>query len=309
MNNDLLAMGLPSEFGGGQKNHLPKRRKVIAKCANESSHDMGWRGDGGNGKSEVGWLQRQMSQKIHTREQMKEPVSSQSSIERAANQPDLQLPGPQPPGPQLPGPRPPGPQPGPQPPVLQPPGPQPGPQPPGPQLSGPRPQGPQPPGPQLQGPRPPGPQPPGPQLQSPSPPGPSLPPIKSALPPGVHLPPELASNLSLQNQKKKINQHESDGNQRSKNDEDSDESDESDECEDESDESGDEQDDGDEEKSLSAYDNIPLSHTLLLRGHERVVTALSIDPKCSRLLSGSGDYSLKMWNFAGMDSSARSFRR
>ena len=56
-------------------------------------------------------------------------------------------------------------------------------------------------------------------------------------------------------------------------------------------------------------ESCPLSHHLLLRGHERGVTALTLDPKCSRLLSGSADSSVKMWNFAGMDQSARSFRR
>jgi len=54
--------------------------------------------------------------------------------------------------------------------------------------------------------------------------------------------------------------------------------------------------------------SIPLSHQLFLRGHTKAVTALGLDKKCSRLISGGSDYNIRMWNFAGMDSSAQSFR-
>jgi len=38
------------------------------------------------------------------------------------------------------------------------------------------------------------------------------------------------------------------------------------------------------------------------------VSALSLDPSGARLVSGGYEYDVKFWDFAGMDSSLRSFR-
>jgi len=38
------------------------------------------------------------------------------------------------------------------------------------------------------------------------------------------------------------------------------------------------------------------------------VSALSLDPSGARLVSGGFEYDIKFWDFAGMDSSLRSFR-
>jgi len=38
------------------------------------------------------------------------------------------------------------------------------------------------------------------------------------------------------------------------------------------------------------------------------VSALSLDPSGARLVTGGYEYDVKFWDFAGMDSSLRSFR-
>ena len=45
-----------------------------------------------------------------------------------------------------------------------------------------------------------------------------------------------------------------------------------------------------------------------MRGHTKQVVTIAIDPSGSRMLSGSGDYLLKFWDFATMDAGYRSFR-
>ena len=47
----------------------------------------------------------------------------------------------------------------------------------------------------------------------------------------------------------------------------------------------------------------------LLAGQGKVVTSLDVDHSGSRLLAGSRDYSLRMFDFNGMKSDMRSFRR
>lgn len=44
-------------------------------------------------------------------------------------------------------------------------------------------------------------------------------------------------------------------------------------------------------------------------GQGKVVTSLDVDHSGSRLLAGSRDYSLRMFDFNGMKSDMRSFRR
>lgn len=53
---------------------------------------------------------------------------------------------------------------------------------------------------------------------------------------------------------------------------------------------------------------IPYSYQVELNEHERVISALALDPAGGRLLSGSYDYKVKFWDFAGMNQNFRSFR-
>ncbi|GAA5799309.1 hypothetical protein HPULCUR_004720 [Helicostylum pulchrum] len=53
---------------------------------------------------------------------------------------------------------------------------------------------------------------------------------------------------------------------------------------------------------------LPTSHEIKLSDHHRTVSALTLDPSGTRLVSGSYDYDLKFWDFAGMDRSYKPFR-
>ena len=52
---------------------------------------------------------------------------------------------------------------------------------------------------------------------------------------------------------------------------------------------------------------IPLSHQVDLLGHSKAVVCLSIEPAGNRLVSGSLDYNVKMFDFGGMDTRHRPF--
>ena len=51
-----------------------------------------------------------------------------------------------------------------------------------------------------------------------------------------------------------------------------------------------------------------MSHEIVLKGHSKVVVALALDPSGSRLLTGSYDYSVRMYDFQGMNAKLHSFR-
>ncbi|VEN41924.1 unnamed protein product [Callosobruchus maculatus] len=53
---------------------------------------------------------------------------------------------------------------------------------------------------------------------------------------------------------------------------------------------------------------IPCSHEVQMVHGTKAVTAISVDPSGARLASGSVDYDVSFWDFAGMDCSMRSFR-
>lgn len=53
---------------------------------------------------------------------------------------------------------------------------------------------------------------------------------------------------------------------------------------------------------------IPCTHEAVMTHGNKAITALSADPSGARLASGSVDYDVSFWDFAGMDSSMRSFR-
>jgi WD40 repeat protein len=58
-----------------------------------------------------------------------------------------------------------------------------------------------------------------------------------------------------------------------------------------------------------AVDNkIPITHQVELGGHSKAVTYLSIPPTGNRVITGSLDYSIKIFDFGGMDSRQRAFK-
>lgn len=70
--------------------------------------------------------------------------------------------------------------------------------------------------------------------------------------------------------------------------------------------------DSDDELSEDDQENrhrIPLSNEIVLKGHTKVVSALAIDHSGSRVLSGSYDYSIRMYDFQGMNARLESFRQ
>lgn len=71
-----------------------------------------------------------------------------------------------------------------------------------------------------------------------------------------------------------------------------------------------ESDDEDEEEEEIKDETtlIPCSHEASMTHGTKAVTALCVDPSGARLASGSVDYDVSFWDFAGMDSSMRSFR-
>ena len=71
-----------------------------------------------------------------------------------------------------------------------------------------------------------------------------------------------------------------------------------------SDEDMDESDDDDD----NLVKKVPNSHEVLFNHGSKAISSLAIDPSGSRLVSGSIDYEVKFWDFAGMDASLRSFR-
>jgi WD40 repeat protein len=54
--------------------------------------------------------------------------------------------------------------------------------------------------------------------------------------------------------------------------------------------------------------NLPVTHELLLKGHTKAVSAIAVDRAGSRVVTGSNDYSLRLWDFNGMKRDCRSFR-
>ncbi|CAO1420113.1 unnamed protein product [Diamesa serratosioi] len=80
----------------------------------------------------------------------------------------------------------------------------------------------------------------------------------------------------------------------------------SEDSDDDSDDDDDESDDG-EEDSI-AY-KIPASHEVQMQHGTKAVIAMAVDASGARLASGSIDYELSFWDFAGMDKSMKSFRK
>ncbi|XP_062129382.1 gastrulation defective protein 1 homolog [Drosophila sulfurigaster albostrigata] len=67
--------------------------------------------------------------------------------------------------------------------------------------------------------------------------------------------------------------------------------------------------DGDSDSEESLPRRIPYTHEVQMQHGSRAVLALAGDPSGARIVSGSIDYDMCFWDFAGMDSSMRSFRQ
>ncbi|KAJ1921495.1 hypothetical protein IWQ60_006738 [Tieghemiomyces parasiticus] len=55
-------------------------------------------------------------------------------------------------------------------------------------------------------------------------------------------------------------------------------------------------------------DRPPVAKKVDLADHRKAISAIDLDPSGARLISGSYDYSIKLWDFAGMDTAFRPFR-
>eukprot|EP01111_Echinosteliopsis_oligospora_P005024 TRINITY_DN1818_c0_g1_i1.p1 TRINITY_DN1818_c0_g1~~TRINITY_DN1818_c0_g1_i1.p1 ORF type:complete len:576 (+),score=191.52 TRINITY_DN1818_c0_g1_i1:29-1756(+) len=77
------------------------------------------------------------------------------------------------------------------------------------------------------------------------------------------------------------------------------------------DDDNDDSDDDDDDNIPSGYlqeVQLPVTHEIELSGYSKAVNALGIDPAGARLATGGSDGFVKLWDFAGMDSSLRCFR-
>lgn len=63
-----------------------------------------------------------------------------------------------------------------------------------------------------------------------------------------------------------------------------------------------------EHKKMAMNEALPISSRALMKDHSKYVTSLSFDAAGSRLASGAYDYSIKLWDFNGMDASFQPFR-
>ncbi|RUS84256.1 hypothetical protein EGW08_008008 [Elysia chlorotica] len=73
-----------------------------------------------------------------------------------------------------------------------------------------------------------------------------------------------------------------------------------------------EDEDEDEDDVAEEDDNplnkIPTSHEIVFDHGQKAISALALDPSGARLVTGSTDFDVKFWDFAGMDASLKSFR-
>lgn len=65
----------------------------------------------------------------------------------------------------------------------------------------------------------------------------------------------------------------------------------------------------DENEEEDTRYRIPMSNEIVLKGHSKVVSALAVDHSGSRVLSGSYDYTVRMYDFQGMKRDVASFRQ
>ncbi|XP_012279532.1 gastrulation defective protein 1 homolog [Orussus abietinus] len=63
-----------------------------------------------------------------------------------------------------------------------------------------------------------------------------------------------------------------------------------------------------EDEDSSSTRIIPCTHEIVMTHGTKAVTAIAADPSGARLATGSMDYDVSFWDFAGMDSSLKTFR-
>ena len=54
--------------------------------------------------------------------------------------------------------------------------------------------------------------------------------------------------------------------------------------------------------------DLPITHEAILRGHSKAVTALDIDYIGNRIITGSNDYNIRMYDLQGMNYNIHSYR-
>ena len=67
-------------------------------------------------------------------------------------------------------------------------------------------------------------------------------------------------------------------------------------------------DEEENDEFLDTEENLPITSEALLESHDRAVVSLAWDDSGSRLLSGSNDYNVKIFDFGGMKSDCKPFR-
>ncbi|KAJ0254157.1 F112 [Hirschfeldia incana] len=72
--------------------------------------------------------------------------------------------------------------------------------------------------------------------------------------------------------------------------------------------SDEDEDDVDDDEEENRY-KIPLTNEIQLKGHTKIVSSLAVDNAGARVLSGSYDYTVRMYDFQGMNSRLQSFRQ
>ncbi|XP_074640598.1 WD repeat-containing protein 70-like [Tubulanus polymorphus] len=70
----------------------------------------------------------------------------------------------------------------------------------------------------------------------------------------------------------------------------------------------DEEDDDEEDEEEKPVNKIPASHEISLDHGSKTISAMALDPSGARLVTGSIDYDVRFWDFAGMDARFQSFR-
>lgn len=53
---------------------------------------------------------------------------------------------------------------------------------------------------------------------------------------------------------------------------------------------------------------LPVTHEAVLGGHQKIVTAIDVEHSGSRVVTGSHDYHIQLYDFNGMKSDLKSFR-
>lgn len=54
--------------------------------------------------------------------------------------------------------------------------------------------------------------------------------------------------------------------------------------------------------------NLPITHEVVLEGHQKALQAIDIDRNGNRMITGGLDYLLKIWDFPGMNRKLKSMR-